>query len=640
MSGEFQSFLYMSPSTFSGRFTQLHEFLDQRQLALLEKCDEQRAKIDSLEKLQAYADTMRKTFIQKIGGIHERDCPLDARTVDVIDMGDYTIESIVYQARDKVYVPSSLYMPKGLTGPSAAVLFLSGHSDNARMSVRYQEVCQTLACAGLIVFAIDMLGQGERKDFYDPETDSYAVTSAVPDHDCCGVPSLCTGRFIESYFLNDQMSAVDYMLTRPEIDPARIGVTGCSGGGLQSLCMMICDDRIAAAAPATFTTTRREILYTCQSQDSEQIWPGCAAYGFDHFEPFMIFAPKPALLLVASSDFFPIEGAYEVYDTAKKVYALYGKEENLCIYEDNACHGYKQPLAVEAASFFCRVFGVEKWESLTLNALPDEEIQATKTGNVKGDFPDARTIPDETDLLAARLKLCRRRDEAEAWLRKKVWYERIPCAARLRISDRDNERHVGEYVGRSAMWWVQKGLMAHGMMISRETPDTQEPRPTVIALWDNGTKAIVEREDWIKARCDEGKQVLVVDLPGVGGIEQAFLWGWAPYRAAYGTMYKLCCDLMYMDDSMAAMQTYHLLRTVDMLKECLHVDQISFYCDGQEGVYGVMAGYLTGIAREYGDGLLRSVEGQILSQRPLQYDNTLSYVIPGMLEYFDYDEII
>ena len=91
---------------------------------------------------------------------------------------------------------------------------------------------------------------------------------------------------------------------------------------------------------------------------------------------------------------------------------------------------------------------------------------------------------------------------------------------------------------------------------------------------------------------------------------------------------------------MAAMQTYHLLKTVDMLKEYLHIDRVSFYCDGPEGVYGVMAGYLTGIAREYGDSLLRSVEGQILSQRPLQYDNTLSYVIPGMLEYFDYNEIL
>lgn len=134
--------------------------------------------------------------------------------------------------------------------------------------------------------------------------------------------------------------------------------------------------------------------------------------------------------------------------------------------------------------------------------------------------------------------------------------------------------------------------------------------------------------------------MLVVDLPGVGAIEQAHVWGWSPYRAAYGTMYKMCCDLMYMDDSMAAMQTYHLLRTVDMLKDYWQIDDVSLYCDRQEGVYGILASYLGEIPRVYGENLLTSVEGQILSQWPLNYDNTLSYLIPGMLKYFDYNELM
>ena len=127
---------------------------------------------------------------------------------------------------------------------------------------------------GIQNIAMDPTGQGERKNFYDTETGKVVVPNSVPDHDCCGVPSLTTGRFLTWYFLSDQLAAVDYMLTRPEIDPRRIGVTGCSGGGVQSLLSMTVDDRIAAAAPATFLSTRREIQYTCQSQDSEQIWRG------------------------------------------------------------------------------------------------------------------------------------------------------------------------------------------------------------------------------------------------------------------------------------------------------------------------------------------------------------------------------
>lgn len=640
MSARFDPFAQRHPSHFSGRSTQLHGFLEQRQLPLLQAADERRARINSLEQLEKHAAFMRKMFVEKMGGLPKRDCPLNPQTTKILDMGDYTVEGVVFNARKNVYVTASLYIPKGLTEPSPAVLFLSGHTDNSRMATQYQEVCQTLVNAGLIVFAVDPTGQGERKNFYDREQGVVTVPNAVTDHDCCGVPSLCTGRFIEWYFVSDQMAAVDYMLTRKEIDPRRIGVTGCSGGGLQSLSMMTVDDRIAAAAPATFTTTRREIQYSCQSQDSEQIWSGCAAYGFDHFEPLLIFAPKPVMLLTVSSDFFPIEGAYEVYNEAKRIYSLFGQEENVCIFEDDACHGYTMPLAEQAAVFFCRVFHVTKRNGGVRKALPERELYVTECGNVMGEYPDALAIPDETARLAEELRERRNSGAAKEWLWDRVNYARIPWPARPRVDDATTAAYVGDYMGKSVMWWVQKNLSAFGVLICKGKDPLVQPRPTVIALWDNGTRAISAHEDWIRTQCEAGKQVLVVDLPGVGAIEQAHVWWGIPYRAAYGTAYKMCCDLMYMDDSMAAMQTYHLLRTVDMLKEYWQIGEVSLYCAEQEGVYGIMAGYLTGIKREYGDRLLTSVEGQILSQRPLQYDNTLSYVIPGMLEYFDYEDLM
>ncbi|MBQ4354820.1 MAG: prolyl oligopeptidase family serine peptidase [Clostridia bacterium] len=641
MENEFKPYASFNPSGFSGRATQLNEFISRRHHTHLDAGDAQRNQLDTVEKVEAHAKKMRETFIEKIGGIPERDCPLDAQITGVRDNGTYMVESIVFRARKGAYVTASMYIPKGLTGPQAAVLFLSGHTVEARMSDPYQRISQTLAEAGLVVFAVDPVGQGERHSFYKRETGEFITRDAVGDHDLCGIPSLATGRFLESYFMNDQFAAVDYMLTRPEIiDPARIGVTGCSGGGLQSLSIMTCDDRIAAAAPACFTTTRREILYTNQSQDSEQIWPGCAVYGFDHFEPYIIFAPKPALILTASSDFFPIEGAYEVYDKMKEIYALYGKEENIEIFEVNTCHGYPQEQGEEAADFFCRVFGVERKHPTNYKPIPVKEMQATACGNVLGAFEDAIAITDETRARAAELRKNRKSAEAEAWLTEKVNYARIPSKPWVRISDQFNDCHINGYTGKAIMWWVQKQLCAFGAIIANGDNPHPIQAETIIALWDNGSRAICEHEEWIKEQCDAGKQVLVVDLPGVGALEQAKLWGWSGYHGRYGTMYKMCCDLMYMDDSMAAMQTYHVLRTIDMVRDVLHIDDITLYCDEQEGVYGIMAGYLTGVKRVYGEKLLTSIEKQIISQYPLSYDNTLSYIIPGMLEYFDYDELM
>ncbi|MBR5681074.1 MAG: hypothetical protein IKX19_10520, partial [Clostridia bacterium] len=75
-------------------------------------------------------------------------------------------------------------------------------------------------------------------------------------------------------------------------------------------------------------------------------------------------------------------------------------------------------------------------------------------------------------------------------------------------------------------------------------------------------------------------------------------------------------------------------------KDILHAEDVTLFCDEQEGVYGMMAGYLAGCPREVGSGLLINVERQILSQRPLKYDNTLAYLIPGMLAYFDYEDLM
>ena len=631
MDQAFRLFSNFAPNRFSGRANQLNDFVNRRQLALLDAGDEGRAHLDTVEKVKAHADTMRKTFLEKLGGIPPRDCPPDPVTTKVTDRGDFTLEAVVFKSGKGCYVTGSWYFPKGLTEPSAAVLFMCGHSANGRMHERYQSICQMLVRAGLIVFAVDPPGQGERITFYDRKTDTYFFRDAVDDHDLCGIPSMATGQFLEAYFLRDQMAAVDYMLTRPEVDSARIGMTGCSGGGTQTVTMMICDDRIAAAAPVCFTSTRREILSTNQTQDAEQIWPGCAAYGFDHFEPFIMFAPKPVVILANSADFFPVEGAFEVYDYMKVIYGLYGKEENMNISVANSCHGYAFEHGVTAAAFFCKVFGLPVKGDLTYKPFPDGEMYATRTGNVLGDFDDALTIPDITAAQAEVLRLNRKREQAKDWLTERVEYARIPYKPWLKLTETAN---VNGYYGKGAVWWVQKELAAFGVLIAKGNRICDPAAPVVIALWDNGTRVIAEHGEWIKSRCDEGRQVLVVDLPGNGALVQTQLWHYK------GTLYKMCYDLIYMDDSMAAMQTYNLLRTVDMLRDSLGVTDVTFYCEGSEGSYGILAGYLAGLPREYSETLLTGVEDQIIAARPRYHDNNLRYIIPGMLKYFDFDELM
>src|SRR5258705_11189966 len=118
------------------------------------------------------------------------------------------------------------------------------------------------------------------------------------------------------------MRGVDYMLTRPDIDPNKIGVTGNSGGGTQTSLMMLGDPRIAAAAPATFIMNRETYMNCGGAQDAEQIWPGFTAAGYDHEDILLAVSPKPVRVLAVQYDFFPIEGLRRHAERCKPIWKM------------------------------------------------------------------------------------------------------------------------------------------------------------------------------------------------------------------------------------------------------------------------------------------------------------------------------
>jgi len=198
---------------------QLRDFLYGMQEKLFAEGEKKRAAIMTPEALETHNKEVRRKFLEGLGSIPESDCPLDAKITKTDDMGDYTMEQVVFCVRPGIYATATMYIPKGLTEPSPAILFVCGHSPAGRMRDIYQIASRTLVQAGLIVFELDPMGQGERSNYYDAETDSYLIDRAVPDHDAIGVPAFATGRSLECYFLSDQKRALDYMCTRPEIDP-------------------------------------------------------------------------------------------------------------------------------------------------------------------------------------------------------------------------------------------------------------------------------------------------------------------------------------------------------------------------------------------------------------------------------------
>ena len=113
-----------------------------------------------------------------------------------------------------------------------------------------------------LVFAFDPVGQGERLEYYNPETKKSIVGGPTTEHSYPGTQAFITGSSQARYMIWDGIRAVDYLLSRKEVDPERIGITGRSGGGTQSAYIAAMDERIYAAAPECYITNFTRLFQT------------------------------------------------------------------------------------------------------------------------------------------------------------------------------------------------------------------------------------------------------------------------------------------------------------------------------------------------------------------------------------------
>ena len=133
------------------------------------------------------------------------------------------------------------------------------------------------------------------------------------------------------------------MASRPEVDAARIGVTGNSGGGTHSAYLGALDDRLAVIAPSCYLTNWRRLLETIGPQDAEQCVPNSIAEGLDLPDFVLAAAPKPYMMLVAIRDFFSISGARETFTEVERIYDSVGEAARFTKFEWDDGHGYSLP---------------------------------------------------------------------------------------------------------------------------------------------------------------------------------------------------------------------------------------------------------------------------------------------------------
>ncbi len=338
----------------------------------------QREAISDPQAWKREKNRLRACMIDALGGMFARS-PLNPRIVGEEDFGDFRLQRLIFESVPGLWVTANVYLPARIAGRAPAILVPCGHAQDGKAAEKYRRLCINLALKGYMVLIYDPIGQGERH-MYLAEDGSWLMRSCTVEHTHLAVQLATVGLSLAKFMVWESMRAVDYLLSRPDVDPRRIGCTGCSGGGTNTAYVAALDERIKVAAPVCYITSLWERQRSELIADYEQNLRAQIVRGPDHHDMLSMVAPRPLRILAAAKDFFPLPGAEESYEAAKRIYRLYGVEDRIDLFVADVDHGYHEPLRRAAYEWFNRWLEVD---------ADDEEAEF--------DLPDAQTtlcLPD------------------------------------------------------------------------------------------------------------------------------------------------------------------------------------------------------------------------------------------------------
>lgn len=493
------------------------------------------------EAIASYQKRSRENCLKAIGGLPERT-PLLPQVAGALARPGYRVEKVVFQSQPKHYVTALLYLPdpKRFTPPYPGVLLCIGHALAGKATDKYQILGAMLARNGMAALAFDPIDQGERGQCFGEG--GFPKLWGVYGHCNLGVGSILLGRSTARFEIWDGMRAIDYLQSRPEIDPRRIGCTGNSGGGTQTSLLMALDDRIGAAAPSCYLTSLPRLLATTGCGDSEQHVFGQLAFGVDHADLVMMRAPSPVLICAATGDFFDIRGTWDTFRCAKRLYTRLGFAERVDILEREGPHDF---LTVQRE-------GVARWMSRWLLGkdqvihepkvalFSEKECQCTPEGQVMR-LPGARSVYDLNE--EYENELAKRRAAMWAVGDRTALLKEVRQATGIRPLAELPEPKVealatlvrNGYKIEKLILRPEEGIALPALMFLPEKP---KARRVVLYLHENGKAADADPGGPIEQRVLSGDAVLAVDLRGTGQTQQALRDMDNPESTEYGPQWK------------------------------------------------------------------------------------------------------
>jgi dienelactone hydrolase len=564
--------------------------------------------------------------------------PLNPRITQTIERDTYRIENVIFESRPGFPVTANLYIPTGRDFPLPGVVGTCGHSSNGKASEAYQSFSQGLARQGYVCLTYDPIGQGERLQYVNEDL-SARFGPGVTEHLIAGNQQFLVGEFLGMWRAWDGIRALDYLLTRDEVDKTRIGVTGNSGGGTMTTWLCGVEPRWSMAAPSCFVTSFRRNTENELPADTEQCPPRALALALDHDDFLAAMAPKPVIILAKEGDYFDVRGSQQAYQRLRRLYRLLDAEENVGLFVGPGYHGYSQENREAMYEWFHRATGTaESRDEPEIVIEKDETLWCTPKGQVAGQ--GARTVFQFTCEKSKHLAAQRGNPSGED-LREAVRQvlkipplgNRPPGYRILRYlrGRRFPQPHAITYAVET-----EPGIQA---LVYRLSPDRIYSRPratsprAVLYVAHLSSDKELRDESLIRdiIQAEPNSVTYTCDVRGIGE-SRPDTCGIDSFHSRYGSDYFYAIHSLMLDRPYLGQKTFDVLRVLQLLEQVGHREVHLVGC-GWGALAATFAALLGPQVTQV--TLKRSLRSYAEVAETEEYSWPLSALLPNVLAHFD-----
>lgn len=591
----------------------------------------------SKKEMQTYIAGVRERLQAIVGDLPQRT-DVKGRVVGTVQGDGFKVEKVVFQSLPGRYVTAHLYLPTDAKSPVPACIEMCGHGLDGKGDG--SDLAIMMAVNGIASMVVDPIAQGERLQLIDEQ--GKTLTRGVTTEHTLLNPAfnlLGSSLAVQEYW--DNSRAIDYLLTRKDIDGEKIGAYGFSGGGTQSAYLIALDDRVKVGCIGLYFSSRLRTMEIQGPSDGCQQIPWEGAQRIEGADFALLMAPKPFIILDGEYDYVDHWGALCGYEELKKAYTVLGYPERVAQYYAEDAHATPPDVKDALTRWFKTWLTGAKNVEVTLpktSRWHGEQMLCTAAGQVNLEYEDAKSTMDETLQTMDRLA-----DSRAAFVKgdKAAIQQRMMKLLGLEKGFNDSIEVIA--TGRSSLREVEeyrfqvncKGEMPLPVVVWVPS-SAKADSPIEIHLHEQGKAWYLNDQDKRDA-VSNGHVIVASDFRGVGETEDPYIYNYTKY---WNREYRVAAASMHIGRPVMGQRVadFHTLLNFCSRHELLQGRKVKVVADGLYGPVVMHTAVLDD--RIESATLTRCLKTwREYLKNPMQRD-MYSNVLFGVLKYYDLPDLV